>query len=54
VPYAVARIDLDEGPRILSNVIGIEDPINDVKIGMKLEVEWEEYEELTVPLFMPV
>ena len=53
VPYAVAWIDLDEGPRIQSNIVGVEDPINDVKIGMKLEVEWEEHEDLSIPLFKP-
>ena len=54
VPYAVAWIDLEEGPRILSNVVGVEDPVNDVQVGMKLEVEWEEHEDLNVPLFKPV
>ncbi len=54
VPYAVAWIDLDEGPRILTNVTGVADPASDVKIGMKVEVEWEEHEELNIPLFRPV
>lgn len=54
IPYAVAWIDLDEGPRILSNVVGVEDPLTDVKIGMKVEVEWEEHEALNIPLFRPV
>ena len=54
VPYAVAWIDLDEGPRLLSNVVGVEDPLNEVKIGMQVEVEWEEHEELNIPLFKPV
>jgi len=53
IPYAVAWIDLDEGPRILSNVIGVNDPLKDIKIGMKVEVEWEEHEELNIPLFRP-
>ncbi len=54
VPYAVAWIDLDEGPRILSNIVGVEDAVNDVEIGMKVEIEWEEHEELNIPLFRPV
>lgn len=53
IPYAVAWIDLDEGPRILSNVVGVDDPLTDVKIGMKVEVEWEEHEALNIPLFKP-
>ena len=54
VPYAVAWIDLDEGPRILSNVVGVEDAVSEVKIGMKVQVEWEEHEALSIPLFKPV
>ena len=54
VPYAVAWIDLDEGPRILSNVVGVADPLNDVHIGQQVVVEWEEHEELCLPLFRPV
>jgi len=54
IPYAVAWIDLDEGPRILSNVIGVEDPLHDIHIGQRVEVEWEEHDELCIPLFKPV
>lgn len=53
-PYAVAWIDMEEGPRILSNVVGVEDPLTQVKIGQKVEVEWEEHEEVNIPLFKPV
>lgn len=53
VPYAVAWIDLDEGPRILSNLVGVDDPIDDVSIGLRVTVEWEEHEELCIPLFRP-
>jgi uncharacterized OB-fold protein len=54
VPYVVAWIDMDEGPRILSNVIGLKDPAVDVSIGQKVQVEWEEHETLSIPLFKPV
>ena len=54
VPYAVAWIDLDEGPRLLSNITGVTDPMTEVSIGMKVEVEWEEHEKLSIPLFKPV
>ncbi|MFT6432875.1 MAG: putative OB-fold protein [Candidatus Azotimanducaceae bacterium] len=54
VPYVVAWIDMDEGPRILSNVIGLKDPATDVSIGQKVQVEWEEHETLSIPLFKPV
>ena len=53
VPYAVAWVDLEEGPRILSNIVGVEDPLTEVTIGMPLEIEWEEHEDLCIPLFKP-
>lgn len=53
VPYAVAWVDLDEGPRILSNIIGVQDPLEDVRIGMRVELAWEEHEEVNLPLFRP-
>ena len=53
VPYAVAWIDLDEGPRILSNITGVENALKDVSCGMKVQVEWEEHEKLCIPLFKP-
>ena len=53
VPHTVAWIDLDEGPRILSNIIGVQDPLNDVQIGMKVRLAWEEHEEVNIPLFEP-
>ena len=53
VPYAVAWIDLDEGPRLVSNIVGVEDPVRDVRIGLRVRVRWEEHEELSLPLFEP-
>ncbi len=52
LPYVVAYIDLDEGLRILSNVIE-HDP-ETIKIGMKVSLEWEEHENLNIPLFKPI
>jgi hypothetical protein len=54
VPYAVAWIDLDEGPRLLSNVVGALDVTKDLKVGQKVMVEWEVHDELALPLFKPV
>ena len=52
-PYAVAWIDLEEGPRLLSNVIGVDDP-GTLEVGQAVELEWETHEELAIPLFRPV
>lgn len=50
-PYAVAWIDLEEGPRLVSNVIGID--VEELRIGMHVVVDWEAHDELSVPLFRP-
>lgn len=39
-PYTIVVVDLEEGPRILSDLIGI-DP-KDVRIGMPVEVSFED------------
>ncbi|MEZ5557534.1 MAG: OB-fold domain-containing protein [Pseudomonadales bacterium] len=54
VPYAVAWIDLDEGPRLLSNVVGVDDPTTDLSCGQRVTVQWEEHEDLNIPLFRPL
>jgi hypothetical protein len=54
VPYAVAWIDLDEGPRLLSNIVGVTDPARDLACGQRVQVEWEPHEALNIPLFRPV
>lgn len=53
VPYAVAWIDLDEGPRVLSNVVGVDDPTRDLECGQRVVVEWEPHETVSIPLFRP-
>ena len=53
VPYAVAWIDLEEGPRIQSNVIGVADPLKEVRCGLAVQVDWEEHADLCIPLFRP-
>jgi uncharacterized OB-fold protein len=51
-PLIVAVVELEEGTRIVSNLIGI-DP-EDVKIGMPVRVTIESVDEtLKLPLFRP-
>lgn len=53
--YVVAMIDLDEGFRMLSNIVGVDDPARDVKIGQRVRVVWADQENGTsLPLFTPV
>ena len=53
IPYVIAIIALEEGPRILSNIINRKK--EDLKIGMPVEVEFEDVtEEFTLPKFKPL
>lgn len=52
IPYVTAWIDLDEGPRFCSNVVGC--PIDKVKIDMPVEVVFEDSGRgVTLPKFKP-
>jgi uncharacterized OB-fold protein len=51
-PLVAAVVELEEGTRIVSNLVGIEP--QDVKIGMPVQVSIENVdEELKLPLFRP-
>ena len=53
LPYVVALLDLQEGPRMLSNIVGC-DP-KALRNGMELEVVFEEASaEITLPKWRPV
>ncbi|MGH7804262.1 MAG: Zn-ribbon domain-containing OB-fold protein [Candidatus Binatia bacterium] len=53
LPYVLAWIELEEGPRVLSNVVGC--PPEKVAIGMPVVVDFEEFgdsgEKLALPVF---
>lgn len=52
VPYAVVVIKLDEGAKILSNIVGIRP--DQIRIGMPVEVVFEQIsDEITLPKFKP-
>lgn len=52
VPYVVALIELDEGPRVMTNVVGC-DP-STVRIGQRVHLVVEDRGEITVPQFTPM
>jgi uncharacterized OB-fold protein len=50
LPYVAAAVDLEEGPRLLTNVV--ESEPDELTIGMALEVDFEQLtDEITVPVF---
>ncbi len=53
LPYAVAVVELDEGPRLISNVIGVDDA-ETLKIDQRLHLVIEDESGTAVPRFRPV
>lgn len=52
LPYVLAYVELDEGVRILTNVVGC--AVDDVRIGMAVEVVFDDVTaDLTLPKFKP-
>lgn len=52
VPYVVALVDLDEGIRMMTNVVDC-DP-EDVHVGQRVSVRWEELSDgRRLPVFAP-
>jgi uncharacterized OB-fold protein len=52
IPYNLSLVDLDEGVRVWTNVIGI--PPSEVKCGLKVEVVYEDVTpEITLAKFRP-
>ena len=52
IPYNVSLVDLQEGGRLVTNVIGCAP--EEVKIGMPVEVVFEDFPEYTLPKFRRV
>lgn len=53
VPYVVALIALDEGPTMMSNIIGC--AVDTVRIGQVVRVVFDDWsDEISVPKFTPV
>jgi len=53
VPYVLAYVELAEGPRLLTNVVGVDG--DDVEIGQEVEVVFDETDgDAKLPRFTPV
>lgn len=51
LPYVVALVELEEGPRFLSDIVGCEP--GDVACDMPVEVVWDDIGEWSLPKFRP-
>jgi uncharacterized protein len=53
-PYAIAVVELAEGPRMMTNIVGCPQTPEALQLDMPLEVVFEkETEEITLPFFKP-
>jgi uncharacterized OB-fold protein len=53
-PYAIAIVQLEEGPRLMSNIVGIENTPENLVLDMPLEVTFEERGDIALPQFRPL
>ncbi len=53
IPYNVAVVELEEGPRMATNIVGV--PNDQIRVGMAVEVTFEDISaEISLPKFRPV
>ena len=53
VPYNVAEVELEEGPRLLTNLVEVGN--EEIRIGMSVEVVYDDVtDEVTLAKFKPV
>jgi hypothetical protein len=53
-PYVIAVVELEEGPRMMTNIIGVDPAPENLPIDLPVEVTWEQQsDEITLPLFRP-
>ncbi len=54
-PYIIGIVELEEGPRLMSHIVGIEASPTQVRCDMPVEVVFEDLtEEITLPKFRPL
>jgi uncharacterized OB-fold protein len=52
-PYAIAVVQLAEGPRLMANIVGVPNTPDNLVLDMDLEVTFEQRGELSLPQFTP-
>jgi uncharacterized OB-fold protein len=53
-PYVIAIVQLDEGPRLMTNIVGVEAAPEALPPDLAVEVAWERQDDdITLPLFRP-
>lgn len=50
-PYVVAMVELEEGPKIMSNIVQCD--VGSVRCDMQVSVVFEKLKDIAIPLFRP-
>lgn len=50
-PYNVTMVELEEGPRLPTNIVGIAD--DEIRVDMPVVVDFERHEDVALPKFRP-
>jgi uncharacterized protein len=53
-PYAIAVVELAEGPRMMTNIVGVPNTPEDLVLDMELQVTFERRGEISLPVFTAV
>jgi uncharacterized OB-fold protein len=54
-PYSIAVVELEEGPRLMTNIVNCPQTPEALALDMQVEVVFEKLDdEITLPLFQPV
>ncbi len=55
VPYVIAVVELEEGARLMTNIVGIAPSPDKIKVGMDVVVQYDDVSDaITLPKFRPV
>lgn len=54
MPYVIAVVELEEGPRMMTNITGVEPTPENLPLDLPVEVAWEKQDDdVTLALFRP-
>lgn len=52
-PYVIAVVQLAEGPRMMTNIVGVEPTPENLVLDMPVHVQFEQRGDLAIPVFAP-
>lgn len=53
-PYVIAVVALAEGPRMMTNIVGVDPTPENLILDMPVRVQFEQRDEIAIPVFAPV